>query len=116
MWTTAATATATADRDSGSAENQPAVAQPAAGANPAGALAGRCGGRGAGRGSCRSRGNRAALGVARIGPVEAGALEHYADAVELLAQRALALGAGRQGVVAERLHDLEGVAAVLAGV
>jgi hypothetical protein len=77
----------------------------------------RCGCRG--RRCSRRRGtsrNRAALGVPGIRAVEPGTLEDDAHAVELLAQGPLALGAGRQRAVRERLDDVKGMAAILAGV
>lgn len=58
----------------------------------------------------------ARTGAPRVGPVEAGPLEDHADRGEDLAQGATALGALRQGVVGERLLDVEGVTAVLARV
>src|SRR5690606_31053411 len=47
----------------------------------------------------------------RVGAVEPRALEHDTHAREQLAQRARALGAGRERVVGEGLVDLEGVLA-----
>ncbi len=67
------------------------------------------------RRSPRSRTGLGLLGAA-VGAVEAGALEHDTHGVEHLAQPTLALGAHREGVVGEALHDLEEVAAVVAGV
>ena len=64
---------------------------------------------------CRRRGG---LGRrARVGLVEARALEGDADGVDHLAQpRLAALRTHRQGVVGERLADVEGVTALLARV
>ena len=56
------------------------------------------------------------LAVARIGPVEAAALEHHADRAVDLAQLAAAHRARGQRVVGECLHGLEAVAARGAGV
>ena len=71
-----------------------------------------------GSGRCSRRGRRhgASFGVPGIGTVEAGSLEDDTDAVELLAQRPLALRARGQSTVRERLDDVEGMAAILAGV
>ncbi len=58
----------------------------------------------------------AAFEPAAVGLVEAAALEGDADVAEHLAQRAAARGAFGEGVVGERLHDFERLAAVLAAV
>ncbi len=55
-------------------------------------------------------------GGAAVVLVEAAALERDADAAEDVAERAGARRARRQGVVGELLHDLEVLAALLAGV
>ena len=72
------------------------------------------------RGAVRGRGlrGRVAAGLRRaaVVAVEARALEHDAHRVEHLAEPALALGADRQGVLGEALHDLEEVSALGAGV
>src|SRR6185312_4759912 len=82
-------------------------------------LGGACGGgsrcsrcsRGGGGGCGHGAGARP-----RIGAVEARTLEHHTHGVELLAQRAATFGADGQRVVGERLLNVEGVAAILAGV
>src|SRR5690606_33923855 len=66
------------------------------------------------RAAGRRHGGRGA--AAGVGAVEAATLEDDTHGVEDLAQPALALGADGQGVVAERLHRVEAVVALGAGV
>ena len=87
-----------------------------AGSAGGGSRSSRCRGRRCGS-RCRGGGrDRAALRIPGVRAVEAGALENHAHAVELLAQGTLAFRAGRQGAVRKRLDDVEGMAAILAGV